>query len=170
MKSSKVLGLVGFFIASLNVVAQSADVPALRPIPGDEYDNSERELKIIAVADFVKDSPQWVYQQETINFIKRDWVEYAKYVSPALLKVAQANDESSMAAMTKIDPNQTLQIADFKEDGDSYYAYMGFQRTDKDSYQIDYVYFLKRDGHWIRVCRNEWQAGKLAAVHNYAQP
>ena len=167
MKMKKlILCLGGLMLASLTI-AHAADV-GLRPLPGAEYDSGQkkREYKIIPAAQIVKDSPEWIYQQAMIQLIKRDFDEQAKYVSPKLLSIGRKQDESALAGLTQFNPNDSLRIGDFKQEGDSYYACMGFKATNRDAYEMDYHYFLKKDGRWLLVTPKEWQSGKLKAVTN----
>ena len=153
-------------LASLTVV-RAADA-GLRLLPGAEYNSGQkqREFQIIPAAQIVKDSPEWVYQQAMLALIKRDFDEQAKYVSPKLLSIGRKQDERALAGLTQFDPNNSFQIGDFKQEGDSYYMYMGFKATNRDGYIVDYHYFLKKDGHWLLVMPKEWQSGKLKAVTN----
>ena len=168
MKMKKLILCLGSLMLATLSLAQVAEAPVLRPLPGAEFKSGQkkREYKIIPASQIVKDSPEWVYQQAMLALIKRDFNEQAKYVSPKLLSVGRKQDERALAGITQFNPNDSLQIGDFKEEGDSYYARMGFKATDHDGYEIDYRYFLKKDGHWLLVAPKEWQAGKLKAVVN----
>lgn len=166
MKMNKIILCLGSLLLAALPVAYAADT-GLRPLPGAEYKSGEkkREYKIVPAAQIVKDSPEWVYQQAMIQLIKRDFNEQAKYVSPKLAAIGRGQDERALTGLSQINPGDSLSIADFKQDGDSYYVYMGFKATNREGYSMDYCYFLKKDGHWLLVTQREWRSGKFSGVN-----
>ena len=156
--------LISILCLAAALFAEESTEP-LPDFPGSEYKGANRrEFRAITAEDMVEGSPLWVIQQVVTCSLGGDLEPLRKIVSPADFEGIRANTPDQVQALFGgFLLDNTVMIGDSKEDGDRYYIYSLFTRSDGRKRGF-YTYFLKVDEKWIKVSAPEWRRGKLRPV------
>lgn len=162
MKNLKYLVSAVCLAAAVFAQGEAADLP---PFPGAEYAGAvRRTYRSVTPEDMAEGSPVWISLQLVACSLKGDFEPLKGIVSPSTLKSCQANTPKQVEALFGgFLMDDTVRIGDSKEDGNRYYVYLSFKRSDgrKRSY---YTFFLKVNDRWINVTPAEWRFGELNPV------
>jgi hypothetical protein len=137
----------------------------LTPLPSEKrIPGKDRTFTEIPVSELEEGSFEWIFRKIMMASRDGDFDTLKQLSSPHSYWSAKQTSREAMAIITALDFDGTMRVDDRDRlvEEDRAYVYMGFRVLNtRRALRMNYVYFLKVEGRWIKVGAQEWQTRKL---------